>query len=191
MKKILFLSVLIFSFLLSQPCTTFTFQSSGGSLIFGRNFDFPTGVGKVNINQRDVLKEAFVQPPEKVLQWRSCYGSISFNQVGREFPYGGMNEAGLVIEQMWLNEAKYPDVDQRTGLTELQWIQYHLDMSADVQQVIDSDSFLRISLQSTATLHFLIADSAGNTAVIEYLDGKMKVYSNKKLPFTVLANCPN
>ncbi len=176
--------------LVVKPCTTFTFQTPEGNMFFGRNFDFPAGVGMVNKNQRGIVKESFVQPPEKKLQWRVQYGSISFNQIGREFPYGGMNEAGLVIEQMWLQEAEYPAMDHRYGLMELQWIQYHLDMSASVQEVIDSDTLLRISPQSVATLHFLVADAAGNTAVIEFLEGKMEVYHSQNMPYTALANCP-
>ena len=30
--------------------------------------------------------------------WVSKYGSVTFNQYGRELPTGGMNEAGLVVE---------------------------------------------------------------------------------------------
>lgn len=180
----------MFGSLMAKPCTTFTFKSSNGNIFFGRNFDFPTGVGLVNINPKDFVKQAFVQPPEKSFQWRSKYGSISFNQIGREFPYGGMNEAGLVIEQMWLNEAQYPEQDKRYGLTELQWIQYQLDMSASVDDVIKSDTLVRISSRSVASLHFLVADALGNTVVIEYLNGEMNVYRNHNLPCTVLANCP-
>ncbi len=190
MKKVIILAVFILVTIMVKPCTTFTFKNSEGHVFFGRNYDFPSGVGMVNINQKGMTKEAFVQPPEEKLNWQSRYGSISFNQIGREFPYGGMNEAGLVIEQMWLRETKYPEMDHRFGLTELQWIQYHLDMSANVQEVIDSDSLLRISTQSVATLHFLVADEEGNTAVIEFLEGKMQVYQKADLPYTVLANCP-
>jgi choloylglycine hydrolase len=32
----------------------------------------------------------------KTISWISKYGSITFNQYGREFPTGGMNEKGLV-----------------------------------------------------------------------------------------------
>jgi Penicillin V acylase and related amidases len=52
-----------------------------------------------------------IQPPEKPIEWISKYGSITFNQSGREFPHGGINEKGLVIEQMWLDEAAYPEMD--------------------------------------------------------------------------------
>jgi penicillin V acylase-like amidase (Ntn superfamily) len=171
-------------------CTTFVIKSGSGEIAFGRNFDFPVGMGHIHINQRGKVKTAFIAPPEKPFEWVAKYGSISFNQIGREFPYGGMNEAGLVIEQMWLQQAVYPEADDRFGLTELQWIQYQLDNSATVDEVFATNEFLRISYTSMATLHFLVADKSGAVAAIEYLDGKMTVRKESDLPYPVLANCP-
>jgi choloylglycine hydrolase len=143
----------------------------------------------VEINHRSQVKTAFIAPPEKPFSWVSKYGSISFNQIGREFPYGGMNETGLVIEQMWHQDAKYPEMDERKALTELQWIQYQLDNASSVDEIIASDSWLRISFTSTATLHFLVADAQGNVATIEFTNGKMNVHTGSTLPYPVLANC--
>ena len=143
------------------PCTTFCLKTNK-DIIFGRNLDFFVGSGYVTINKRNVTKTAFVVPPEKPLTWTSRYGSITFNQIGREFPYGGMNEAGLVIEQMWLDTTKYPESDHRYGLSELQWIQYQLDNSATTDDVIASDSLVRVSFQSQAPLHFLVCDKHGD-----------------------------
>jgi choloylglycine hydrolase len=170
-------------------CTTFTINDGNGQIVFGRNFDFPVGTGHIEVNKRGIYKTAFVQLPEKPLSWVSIYGSVTFNQIGREFPYGGMNEAGLVIEQMWLQEASYPPADHRFGLTELQWIQYQLDNAATVQEVLDSDSLVRISYTSTAPLHFLVSDASGDVASIEYIGGKMVVHRDNNLPYHVLSNC--
>ncbi|HZK08238.1 MAG TPA: linear amide C-N hydrolase [Bacteroidales bacterium] len=189
-KLLLLLLVSSFGYASVFACTTFVLKADNGTLVFGRNFDFPAGMGHIEINPRGLQKVAFVRPPEKPLQWVSKYGSVTFNQMGREFPYGGMNEAGLVIEQMWLEKAQYPEPDARYGLAELQWVQYQLDNAATVQQVIQSDSFLRISYTSAATLHFLVADKSGSMATIEYLNGTMTVHQGRELPFPVLANCP-
>lgn len=170
-------------------CTTFVLNDSKGNMVFGRNFDFPVVDGHIHINYRNIEKRSFIRPPEAPLTWVSKYGSISFNQAGKEFPYGGMNEKGLVIEQMWLQEANYPQADGRYGLSELQWIQYQLDNSATVKEVIDSDSLIRISYMAKSYLHFLVSDAEGNTATIEYIDGKMVVHKDKELPYKVLANC--
>lgn len=194
MKKTSILCVLtffaiLFSALKGNACTTFCLKD-GDRIVFGRNFDFQVGYGHIVINKRNVRKVALVRPPEATHEWISTYGSISFNQAGMEFPYGGINEKGLVIEQMALNESIYPEIDERHGLTELQWIQYHLDNSSSVEEVITSDEFLRISPQSVAKLHFLVADRMGNVATIEYIDGKMIVHTGDSLKVTALANDP-
>lgn len=189
MKKTVFVIIAVLFINATFACTTFLIKDKNGNPVFGRNFDFPVGMGHIEINYRGMNKTAFIRPPEKPLSWVSEYGSISFNQIGREFPYGGMNEAGLVIEQMWLQEARYPETDNRYGLSELNWIQYQLDNAATVQDVIDSDALVRISGTSVATLHFLVADAGGDVATIEFLDGIMIVHRGAGLPYPVLANC--
>lgn len=170
-------------------CTTFVLKGPDGKISFGRNLDFPVGEGHIHINYRNMVKTTYIAAPEKPMTWVSKYGSVTFNQAGREFPYGGMNEAGLVIEQMWLQEAKYPAADDRYGMNELQWMQYQLDNLASVKYVIDSDSLVRITYMPTSFLHFLVSDASGDVATIEYLDGKMVVHRGEQLPYSVLANC--
>jgi len=189
-KNIIFLIVCFIIVCLSSnvyPCTTFCIKDHE-NIIFGRNLDFCIGFGHVIINKRNVTKTALVFPPEKPITWTSKYGSITFNQMGREFPYGGINEAGLVIEQMWLDTTKYPESDNRYGLTELQWIQYQLDNSTTINDVIVSDTLVRVSFQSQAPIHFLLCDKQGDMATIEYIDGKFVYHKGKDLPLTVLTN---
>src|SRR4029078_10550574 len=99
-------------------------------------------------------------------RWRSRYGSITFNQYGKEFPTGGMNEKGLVVELMWLDETKYPSADKRPAIGVLQWIQYQLDNSTTIDEVIATDKKLRISATGTTPLHYLVADAYGKVATI-------------------------
>lgn len=171
----------------SYCCTTFCFQAdSGGGWIFGRNYDWETGNCLLMVNQRGVVKTAL--SPNNPAKWVSKYGSITFNQYGREFPLGGMNEAGLVIECMWLRPARYPAPDSRPEVSELQWMQYQLDECATVKEVIATDKILRIEAKESAPLHFLVCDNKGGVAVIEFLDGKMKAYTGENLPYSALAN---
>lgn len=172
----------------SKPCTTFGIKDKSGSIYFGRNFDFSTGLGQVNINLKGVEKTSLSLLPEKPFSWTSKYGSITFNQNGREFPYGGMNELGLVIENMMLNSTQYPESDNRNCLEELQWIQYQLDVSATVEDVINSNKYLRISYTSIAPIHFSVADANGNFATIEYIKGKFIYHTGNNLKYRVLSN---
>ena len=102
MKKTLL--IILSGFLLSPayPCTTFFIQRNG-QMVFGRNYDWITGNGMICTNHRGLYKTSFPNSDGKTISWQSLYGSITFNQYGKEFPTGGMNEKGLVVELMWLD----------------------------------------------------------------------------------------
>ena len=181
---VLFLNVL---FLTSNACTTF-FINKNGQMVFGRNYDWITGSGMVIVNTRGVAKSSMKAKEGNTISWVSKYGSITFNQYGKEFPTGGMNEKGLIVELMWLDGTQYPSPDQRPAVGVLQWIQYQLDNCATVEDLIATDSKIRIASVGTTPLHYLVADQNGNAATIEFLDGKMVVHRKKELPHAVLTN---
>ncbi len=187
MRLILLIVSTCYFFIPLNACTSFVLHQ-GDHFYFGKNYDWIAESGMVCTNQRNVRKTAFLQGKENPAQWKSKYGSITFNQYGKEFPSGGMNEAGLVVELMWLDETVYPKTgDQRAVVSELQWIQYQLDNSGTIEEVIFTDQKIRIFTKSTP-LHFLIADSTGKAATIEFVDGKMVVHSGSKLRNAVLTN---
>ena len=167
-------------------CTTFVLKNDR-SLLFGSNLDWYIGTGLLIVNKRNIEKTALVDSAENPITWISKYGSVTFNQVGRDFPYGGMNETGLVVEQMTLSNTQYPKKDSRHSIQACQWIQYQLDNCASIEEVINTDKFLRI-VDKISFFHFLICDRNGNAAVIEFLNGRMKVETGKQLPIEVLAN---
>jgi choloylglycine hydrolase len=169
-----------------RACSTFVLRD-GQDVLYGKNFDFFMNGGYVMTNRRGVCKTALVDPSQTPVRWVSKYGSLTFNQVGQEFPYGGMNEAGLVVENMWLRTSRYPAPDGRPAISELQWIQYQLDNCASVVEVLASDSRIRIE-SSSRPIHFLVADRSGAMAAIEFLDGTMVVHSGSDLGVSALTN---
>ncbi len=188
MKKYVILATCSLLFFLTPliACTTFLINKNG-ELVFGRNYDWVSGVGILCTNLKGLEKTSLKREDGNTITWVSKYGSISFNQFGKEFPTGGMNEKGLVVELMWLDETSYPKQDSRPALGVLQWIQYQLDNNATIDEVIATDEKIRIS-EHNAPLHYLIADASGNAATIEFLNGKMVVHKGKELPFAVLTN---
>src|SRR3954447_12341560 len=96
----------------ADACTTFCLRKDS-TAVFGKNYDWHFDDGLVLVNKRGVAKTAAPPPAGSPAQWTSRYGSVTFNQFGREFPNGGLNEAGLALELMWLNETLYPAPDQR------------------------------------------------------------------------------
>lgn len=171
-----------------MACTTFLIKKDG-NIVFGRNYDWVTETGVVHTNLRGQVKTSLPLDEGKSFEWTSQYGSITFNQYGKEFPTGGMNEAGLVVELMWLSESEFPKRDERYALSVLQWIQYVLDNCSTIDEVIATDKKVRI-FSSDAPQHYLVADAEGNAATIEFLKGKMVVHRGDNLPYAVLANSP-
>ncbi|MCF8316924.1 MAG: linear amide C-N hydrolase [Ignavibacteriales bacterium] len=179
--KVVFILLLMYS--TSYPCTSFILKNSM-YLLMGHNFDWITGTGLLMVNPRGVSKASLVDSTETPVKWISKYGSITFNQVGRDLPFGGINEKGLVIEQMGLNSTIYPQKDHRPAIGACQWIQFQLDNCASIDEVINSDSLIRI-VDPNSKFHYLVGDTFGNAAVIEFQNGKMVWYTSK---IPVLAN---
>ena len=112
------------------------------------------------------------------------YASISFNLVGYQYAWGGMNERGLSLTTMSLDETRQPTADARPPLDSGEWVQYILDTCATVEEVIATDSQVRIFTVD----HYLIGDRFGNAAVIEFLDGRMVSHTAPNLPVAALTN---
>ncbi|CAB1065379.1 hypothetical protein D1BOALGB6SA_10176 [Olavius sp. associated proteobacterium Delta 1] len=193
MKKcigILLLSILFINLppSVGLPCTTFLLDN-GGQPVFGRNLDWYVGDGLVVINKRGVEKTANPDPFNRVnlLTWTSKYGSATFNQHGREFPLGGMNEVGLVVETMVLEETEYPSPDSRPDVEVLQWVQYQLDNFSTIEEVISGQSQIRIRERATG-LHFLVCDRMRNCATIEFIRKTAVYHTKKTLPVNALTN---
>jgi choloylglycine hydrolase len=157
--------------------------------VFGRNLDWFVGDGLVIINKRGVEKTAIADAfnRDNLLSWTSKYGSVTFNQHGREFPLGGMNEAGLIVETMVLEDTEYPSPDSRPEVQTLQWVQYQLDNFSTIEEVISGQSQIRIR-ERADLFHFLVCDRMGNCATIEFI-GKKAVYHTKEtMPVKALTN---
>lgn len=174
---------LVFVALDVHPCTTFC-MTVGDRVVFGQNYDWYTRIGTIMVNKRWVTRESLTQRPA---HWKSRYASITFNQYGRGFPAGGMNEVGLVVALMDLSETEYPAVDSRPSAGVLDWIQYQLDLSADIDQAVANASAIRVATGSRGT-HYLIADRTGRAVTIEHLNGALVTHSGSTLPVSVLAN---
>jgi len=163
-------------------CTTFCLRADD-AVLFGRNYDFEIGDGLVLANRRATERQGIQDPAAR---WTARFGSLTFNQFGRDFPMGGMNEAGLVVELMWLDGTRYPAADERPGLGVLEWIQYQLDTAGTVEEVLASDA--RVRIHGSTPLHYLVADAAGRGATIEFLDGRLVAHAGDRLPVAVLTN---
>src|SRR5262245_14686624 len=155
-------------------CTTFV-MGEGQNVVVGKSYDWNTPYGMVMINKRGVQKRALTSHPgDKPAEWRSRFASITFVQYGREMPNGGMNEAGLVVEVMWLEDTRHGPADDRPMVGELQWIQMQLDLYATAEEVARNAAAVRIDPES-APVHYLACDRTGACTAVEILGGETVV----------------
>lgn len=168
------------------PCSTFSLKKDSSCFV-GKNYDWDIESGRIYINKKNVQKVAFqVTNP---VSWTSKYGSITFNQYGQDFPIGGMNEKGLVIEALWLFETDYPPNNKTNpNIDNVQWIQYHLDNSADINDVIKNDSALEISPTSGVPIHCFVSDKNGNSLIFESVNGVIHHYEANQSKYPILTN---
>lgn len=190
MKKIKRFIILVgFIFLLIPidifTCTSFAFKHQD-YLIFGTNYDNSFAPGLIYVNKKNVQKSGWEPSTTgKYATWVSKYGSVTFCVGGYQIAWAGMNEAGLVISTMALNETKNPMPDERPPVMAGLWMQYILDTCSTVEEVIETNEQIRIT---DAGDHHLVCDRKGGCATIEFLDGKMVCHTKTNLPVKVLTN---
>ena len=170
-----------------EACTAFCLGQKD-AVVVGKNYDWDIGDALVVVNKRNMNKIAMTS--NKPVGWTSKYGSVTFNQYGREMPSGGMNEAGLVVEVLWLKGTEYAPDDARPTINNAQWVQYQLDNFSTVDEVVRSDAALRIMAApaAPAALHYFVCDKQGHCASIEMLSGKFVAHTREDMPVRVLTN---
>ena len=174
-------------------CSTFVLRQ-GDTFIIGHNLDESFHVpGVIVVNKRGVRKTSVSlmemltgQPsPSPTTSWTSKYGSLTLCPFGREFPDGGINEAGLYIQEMTLPDTRFPENDDLPKMFMMQWMQYQLDNHESVEQVLATLS--QIMLDGW-TWHFFTCDKSGNCAAIEFVEGQTHIYTGDDMPIPVLCN---
>ncbi|MFA6237929.1 MAG: linear amide C-N hydrolase [Bacteriovorax sp.] len=178
--------ILFFSIQTASTCTIFSLYPNNEHWI-GRTFDWDYGQGLIFTNKRNVLKNGLrLLPTDISASWVSQYGSVTFNQFGREFPTGGMNEKGLVVEALELKSAVFPPADGRPSLNELQFIQFLLDNFSSVKNVSEELRSIRLSPVGSK-LHYFVCDIK-KCMTIEYLNGLLVTHMGAELPVSSFAN---
>lgn len=181
-------SVILICFFIQsgETCTIFSLYPNGQHWI-GRTFDWAYGHGLIYTNKRNVTKTSLKLLPTDVQKtWTSKYGSVTFNQFGREFPTGGMNEAGLMIDALELKTSIFSDADSRSSFNELQFVQYVLDNYGEVKDLAKELSSIRLSPVGSK-LHYFVCDLS-QCMTIEYLNGEVVTHYGENLPISGLAN---
>jgi MYXO-CTERM domain-containing protein len=170
----------------SHACSNFYFDKGGKALI-AHKMDWVTSAGLIVVGKRHVKKRGFQVKNDPEFTWTSKFGSIALSMDGRESTGRGINEAGLLLLEAAMSTTQQSRDHNLPLLSVAQWTQYQLDTSETIEDVIASDNVVRIRPDDMQS-HFFAWDRAGKPAVIEWLDGKMKIFRGDSLPIPVINN---
>ncbi|MFG1477162.1 linear amide C-N hydrolase [Xanthobacter sp. V4C-4] len=178
----------------AAACTRATYLGGDGVVVTGRSMDwaedmrtnlwaFPAGIARTGAAGANTPK------------WVSKYGSViaSGYDVGTA---DGMNEAGLVANLLYLAESQYPEPNGRPALSMSLWAQYVLDNFATVNEAVEAlskEPFVVVTAVlpngRAAQLHLAISDASGDSAIFEYLGGKLVIHHGRQ--YQVMTNSPS
>lgn len=191
-KRIYLALLLLLSFsipVLSEACSRALWNNSLGIYI-GQNMDWPNDLKTtIWVSPRGLHRSGGAD--ENSVEWVANYGSVTARGFGI-MTTNGMNEKGLAAHTFWLDETNYGNRDVSIpGLSVVMWAQFYLDSFANVEEAVryteglansNKPAFQIESLESIAgsvTLHLILDDASGDTAIIEYINGKPKVYHSR------------
>ena len=165
-------------------CSLFAALADPGSRIFGRNFDWefspalllfnhpPDGYASASMVDISYLgfpgddsADLTRKPPGQLL------GLLDTPAI----PFDGMNEAGLVIGMAAVPDAYLPVDPGRETVDSLGIIRLALDGAATVGEAVELMRSYNVDFEGQTPLHYLLADAAGDAALVEYHAGEIRV----------------
>ncbi len=176
-------------------CTRVVWSSPDNQVFVGRTQDWTEKANSAfRVYPRGMERTgAVAQNPHK---WTSKYGSLvvtGYDLASHE----GVNEKGLSAAILYLaGETDYGKRDPKVaGIGVTQWVQYFLDKYATVAEAVEAQKSFAFQIDSLilpngfpTLVHLSLVDKSGDSAVIEFVGGKAKVYHDKR--FTVMTNEP-
>ena len=125
--------------------------------------------------------------------WTSRHGSVVVTLYGNLGTADGMNDAGLVAHLLYLRACDFgPRDERRPAVHAGLWAQYALDNAATVTEALRRLEDVQIVLTEAhgrqATVHLALEDATGDSAIIEYIDGRRVVHHGRE--FRVMTNDP-
>jgi choloylglycine hydrolase len=178
----------------AQACTRCVYLGPNDTVLVARSMDWVEDPGsEVWVFPRGMKRNGAAGPGS--LEWTSRYGSavVSFYGIAA---VDGINEKGLVANTLYLVESNYGTrVAGRPTMSIACWTQYVLDSFATVNEAVAALEKEPFTLSAPilpngepAVGHMAISDPTGDSAILEYVKGKLVVHHGRQ--FQVMTNSP-
>ena len=176
-------------------CTRLVYLGPNGNIITGRSMDWKLDLAtNLWALPRGIRRTG--RAGANSMEWIAKYGSV----VATAYDIcttDGLNEAGLSANLLWLAESGYPNYDgTRPGLAISAWAQYVLDNFASVAEAVEALKTEPFDVvtdgvpgeERLATLHLSMSDATGDSAIVEYIDGRQVIHHGRD--HQVMTNSP-
>jgi penicillin V acylase-like amidase (Ntn superfamily) len=178
----------------ADACTRALYVAADGTVIVGRSMDWGEDMASnMWVLPRGMQRDG--RGGDNTISWTSKYGSliVSAYDIGTA---DGMNEKGLVVNELALVESNYGKPATGDKVISLStWPQYVLDNFATVAEAVADLRQEKFRVQTIvlatgrpANMHLVISDATGDSAVFEYVDGKLVIHHGKQ--YRVVTNSP-
>jgi hypothetical protein len=170
-------------------CALFAAMGNPDKMYFGRNFDWEFSPalllftnppeGYASVSMVDIVYLGFDGEEANDLTERSL-SEISDLLIAPYLPFDGMNEAGLAVGMASVPPGGMEYDPEKETVGSLLVIRKMLDQAATVEEAISILSSYNIDFLDGPPLHYLIADKSGQSALVEFFQGEMKVIYNSE-----------
>lgn len=173
----------------NHGCSAFYAKTPDGDLIFARNYDAQGSTAA--ILKTDSGYQSLSISDLSWYGWSKTSKPLLFkNYFSLAAPYlttDGMNENGVAAAVFTLKNAKTSADQNVTSVNDLAVLRLILDRATSVNNAIELLRQNKPNLSPSDQSHYMIADAGGNSAVIEYVDGQLKI-TNKNGNFQIISN---
>lgn len=179
----------------ADACTRLVYLGADGDVITARSMDWKQDIGTNLWLFPRGLRHSGQGGPNSIA-WTSKYGSVIASGYDVSST-DGLNEKGLAAQLLWLVESEYPAYrSDRPALSLSLWAQYVLDNFATVAEAVAAlrkEPFIVVSdnvpgEDRFATLHLSMSDASGDSAIVEYIDGRQVIHHGRQ--YQVMTNSP-
>lgn len=186
-----------------EACSRVTWLGPDGLVVTGRSMDWPYGFNShFYVYPRGIVVEG--SGGKNSLRWTTKYGTVVV--AGTTDPAGsldgvfdGMNEKGLAANLLYLAETDFgpAPADNKPRISFAAWAEYVLSNYATVAEAVNEikkDAIYIVPINfgpgkiAHPTVHLAISDSTGDSAIIEYLKGKVVIHHGRE--YQVMTNSP-
>jgi len=183
----------------SMACTGVRMKAQDGGVVYGRTMEW----GAFDLNSRVAVVPrgyrftGLTPDGQSGKTYVTKYGIVGLDMLGKDFISDGMNEKGLALGMFYHpGYAVYPEYSKENAdhsISSQEVANYILGKFATVREVRDGIHAVNVvgvieqAIGMVVQAHWIVTDQSGESIVIEFTDGKLKIHD---APLGVITNAP-